>query len=454
MSLKSRLERSTVVLSHRQTGGVRFKYSTASSLCFVFGFLGQFNVLIGGGGEGAAATGGYGYRVLDFLCIVAIALLVFQNLNSRRIVALAIYAISLSALAAIRVVDPAFGDDPRTAILGIHYLGYSFAGLYLAIALNRPTATAAFCWGLVLGLLVTLPIFVLQDTGQDTMLVNLGLIPGYYQVLQLDVGDSLRYAGLWTHPNEAAHVAALAAPGAAWLYLIENRKLPMTLVAGALLAIFYYTQSRGGLVVGYCVLVLPLLFGRDRRIYPLRLLLVGIGILIIFEGLSQLDFVSSRFLGAGTEGNASERLNSILAGVQVIASHPFGLSISLFHSLVSSGTGGTASPHNGFIFFAAAFGWLPFLVLLAAIIINLSVRSSADTLFMLVSIGIVLSCLFEEVPLTYPFAFVISMIIGRAFLRTNIGQNLIDQGNQIRNRQTYSPLGKRAGLRAISARWD
>ena len=219
-------------------------------------------------------------------------------------------------------------------------------------------------------------------------------------MLQLDVGETLRYAGLWGHPNEAAHVAALAAPGAAWLFLVERRKLPMLLVAGALLTIFYYTQSRGGFVVGCSVLVLPLFFGRDRRIYPLRLLLAAIGIWIIFEGLSQLDFVSSRFLGAGTEGNASERLNSILTGVQVILSHPFGLSISLFHSTVSSGTGGTASPHNGFIFFGAVFGWLPLLVLMAAIMTNLSVRSGneVDVLFALISVGLILSVLVRRGP--------------------------------------------------------
>ena len=74
--------------------------------------------------------------MIDLLCIAAIALLGLENLGSRRIVALAVYGFGLAALAAIRVVDPAFGDDPRTAILGIHYLGYSFAGLYLAIALN------------------------------------------------------------------------------------------------------------------------------------------------------------------------------------------------------------------------------------------------------------------------------------------------------------------------------
>ena len=53
-------------------------------LAFLFGFFSQFDILVGGNGEGAAATGGYGYRVSDLLCVVAIGLLGIRALSPRR----------------------------------------------------------------------------------------------------------------------------------------------------------------------------------------------------------------------------------------------------------------------------------------------------------------------------------------------------------------------------------
>jgi hypothetical protein len=403
-------------------------------LAFVFGFFSQFNVLIGGSGEGAAATGGYGYRATDCLCLIAIALLAIGALAPRRLVTLTVFGLALAVIAVLRVLEPTFGSDPRTVIVALHYLGYAFAGLYVATLLNEPASREGFCWGLIAGLLATIPIFVLQDAGQTALLVGLGLIPGYYEVLHLDVGEALRYSGLWSHPNEAGHVAALAAPAAAYLYLVRRRLLPMLLVALALLATFYYTQSRGGLIVGGAVLAIPLFFGRERRINFFRLLLVGVCLSLAMQLVSQLDFVSSRFEDAGTEGNFAERLNSTWVGLELVLTHPFGLSLLEFHSLMAAVTGGIVSPHNGFIVFAAIFGWLPFAVLIAALLSCFSVRADADALFAFMSFGVSLSCLFEEVAYSYPFALAISIIIGRAFLKTKIGSESVKRSSRVLKR--------------------
>ena len=393
-------------------------------LGFVFGFFSQFNVLVGGNGEGAAATGGYGYRVGDLLCVIAIVLLGIRSLEPRRLVPLAIFSIVVAALSFLRYVESTFLDDPRTVILALHYLGYSFAGLYLAVVLEQGDVRDGFCWGLVLGLVSTVAIFVLQDTGYASVLVNLGLIPGYYEVLHLDIGETLRYSGLWGHPNEAGHVAALAAPGAAYLFFVQRRVVPLALAGAALLAVFYYTQNRGGLLVGGAVLALPLFFGRQGRIQVLRLVVVGAVVWIAVAVVSQIDFISARFGDPAAQGNIAERLTSIFFGLEVIAGHPFGMSMSEFFSIMAAGTGGVTTPHNGFIFFAAIFGWLPLAVLIAAIVRNLSIRSDADVLFCLIALGFVMSCMFEQVPGSYPFVIVMCMILGRAFVTTHIGSDL------------------------------
>jgi hypothetical protein len=390
-------------------------------LIFLFGFFLQFDVLVGGGGEGAAATGGYGYRISDLFCVIAIVLLTVYALPPRRLLALAIFGAGIAAMAGIRVLEPTFSDDSRTIILSLHYVAYSFAGLFLAILLCNEGGRGAYCWGLILGLLATLPIFVLQDTGNASALVSLGLLPGYYQVFRLDFGDTLRYAGLWGHPNEAAHVAALAAPAGAYLLLVQRRILPLVVVAGALLVTFYYTQSRGGFLAGGGILAVSLLFRRGGRIDVVRALLAGIAVVIVIAVVSQIGFVSSRFEDAGTADNFSTRLDTILFGLQMVVTHPFGLSMVDFYSAMSSGTGGVVSPHNGFIFFAVIFGWLPFFVVMVAIIRNLHVRSNQDILFAFISLEVVLSCLFEQLPGSYPFAFVICMIVGWAFLNTRLG---------------------------------
>jgi O-Antigen ligase len=412
----------------------------STAFAFLFAFCIEFDVLVGGGGEGAAATGGYGYRISDLLCVVAIAALSIKALAPRRLMALVIFGLGMLTMAGIRVLEPSFADDPRTVILAVHYVAYSFAALYVAILLGNGAARDAYCWGLVLGLVATVPIFVMQANGYDSALINLGLLPGYYQIYIVTFSDVLRYSGLWGHPNEAAHVAALAAPAGAYLFLFRRRILPAALVLGAFLVIFYYTQSRGGLLVGAGILALPLLFGRRGRIDILRLVIAAATLAIGVVLLSQLDFISSRFEDAGTASNFAERLNTILFGLETALAHPFGISISDFYSIMSAGTGGVDSPHNGFIFFAVLFGWLPLAVVVSAIIRNLSVRSEGDTLLMFISLGTVFSFMFEQLPGTYPFAFVICLIVAWAFVNTKIGSDLRPAGEPAQSSRSTAPV--------------
>jgi hypothetical protein len=418
------LKKVKFVSNDAPVGPTKSSTTWQAAVAFVCGFLIQFDVLIGGNGEGAITTGGFGYRATDLLCVGMVVLLGLHALSPRRMVPLSIYVGLIGAMALLRVLDPTFADDGRTVILALHYVGYSFAGLYMASLLVQEGAREKFCWGLILGLLSTIPIFVLQANGASSELIKLGLVPGYYEVLQLDVGDTLRYAGLWGHPNEASHVAALAAPAAAYLVMAQRRLLPVLLTAAALIAVFYYTESRGGLLVGGAVLATPFLFRRSGRINILHPALACIALLVGGALILQIGFISSRFEDVGTAHNLAERLNTIGVGLGLVLTHPFGMGLYDFMWQVAAGTGGVDSPHNGFIFFAAIFGWLPLAAFLVALARNAFIRSNGDALFALISFGVALSFMFEQLPDAYPFAFVMCTVVGWAFVKTHLGRDL------------------------------
>jgi hypothetical protein len=394
-------------------------------LAFLFGFLLQFNILIGGGGEGAAATGGYGFRVFDFLTVVAVALLVIHALSPRRIFALTVFSAIVAAMAVLRMQEPGFWSDPRTVTLAVHYLAYGYSGLYLALICNEDFVVRGYCWGLIVGLVATLPIFAFQELGYSSNLVEIGLVPGYHADVDFS-GDVARYSGLWGHPNQAGHIAALT--GAAGAYFAFCRRFtPAAVVAAALVAIFYFTESRGGLIAGGSVLAISMLYGRRQEIDFLRIIAVAIALVIAVALLLQIDFIAYRFEGDPLAGdNFSERLGSTLAGIQLALSNPFGLSLDIYSSEISAATGGVGSPHNGFITFAIILGVVPLLVLIAAFVANLRIRGT-DAFFFFLTVQVSISFMFEQLPADGNYAFIICLLLGRAFLRTRVGSELTQQ---------------------------
>lgn len=406
------------------TGQIPAAQSHASlwkqGLAFFFGFCTQFNILIGGGGEGASATGGYGYRLLDFVCLGAVGLLGFHSLTPRRILPLALYGLIVGFL----FVGPAPSSDPRTAILTYHYMLYSLAALYVVIVLEDVVALERFCWGLIFGLLASVPIFVVQDSMFSSKLAEWGLTPGYSQVAWADGSGYARYAGLWSHPNEAGHIAALSAAAGAYFAFVRRRFLPLALVFVGLIAVFYYARSRGGFIAGGAILAIPFLITRGRTsVFRLMVTSAIVGLSIVL--VSQIDFIGSRF-GDDPNGanNIAQRLESIESGLNVLLTRPLGMPIDEFMSYVSAGSGGTTSPHNGFIFFGGVFGLLPLSAFLVACAASLRVRDDTDVFFALLTVQVTISFLFEQLPLSYVYAFVICLIGAKAFIRTRVGRDL------------------------------
>jgi hypothetical protein len=384
---------------------------------FFVGFCIQFNILLGGGGERASATGGYGYRLMDFVCLGVAGLLGFYSLAPRRILPLILYGLIIGAL----FVSPSLSPDPRTAILAYHYILYSFSALYIVVILDDNRALESFCWGLIIGLLATVPIFVLQDSAYSSKLIEWGLTPGYTQVFASNDVGFLRYSGLSGHPNEAGHVAALSAAAGAYFGIVRRRMLPVVLVSAGLLAIFYYTRSRGGLIAGGAILIMPFLVSRGR-ISLLRFAVMLAVLVITLIVLTQIDFIASRFgADANAANNMSDRLDSILSGLQVMFSNPLGMPILEFISYVAAGSGGVESPHNGFIFLGGVFGLLTLCVFLVSCAVNFRVRSETDIFFALLTLQVAISFLFEQLPESYSYALAVCLIGARAFMRTPLG---------------------------------
>jgi hypothetical protein len=387
-------------------------------VAFSFGFCVQFNILLGGGGEGASATGGYGYRLSDFVCLGATGLLGFYSLAPRRILPLILYGLIVGAL----FVAPALSPDPRTAILAYHYILYSFAALYIVVILDDNRILETLCWGLIIGLLATVPIFVLQDSAYSSKLIEWGFAPGYAQVLASNGVGFLRYPGLSGHPNEAGHVAALSAAAGAYFGIVRRRILPGVLVSAALLAIFYYTRSRGGLIAGGAILIIPFLISRGRISF-LRFAVMPAVLVTTLIALSQFDFIASRFGDdANVTNNLSDRIDTFLSGLQVMLANPFGMPIGEFTSYVAAGSGGVGSPHNGFILLGGVFGLLLLSTFVVSCVVNLRVRTDEDIFFALLTLQVIISFLFEQLPVSYSYALAICLIGAKAFIRTPIGR--------------------------------
>jgi hypothetical protein len=389
-------------------------------LGFFFGFCIQFDMLIGGGGEGASATGGYGYRLIDFAALGAVCFLAFYSLSPRRLLSVILYGVAVGAL----FLPGALSIDPRTAILAYHYILYCLAALYLVVVLDDVLVLEWFCWGLIVGLLATIPVFLAQDSGYSAKLVEWGLSPGYAPFIGGTVRAVPRYAGLGSHPNETGHVAALTAAAGAYFVVARRRFLPSILVAAGLMVVFYYTWCRGGFIAGGIILAIPILMTRGR-INIFRLAIMVAVLLLAFAILAQIDFVASRFSDdPNAAHNIADRIDSTLAGLSVLLTNPMGMPFNDFISLVASGSGGVESPHNGFIFFGGIFGLLPLMAMLAAFAVNFRVRDDVDIFFALLTLVICISFMFEQLPASYSYAFAICLVGARAFLKTGLGKLL------------------------------
>jgi hypothetical protein len=137
--------------------------------------------------------------------------------------------------------------------------------------------------------------------------------------------------------------------------------------------------------------------------------------------MSNIEFIATRFQDPNASTNVQDRFDSILYGLQIILTHPFGTSTDELVSLVVSGTGGVGSMHNGFLWFGGIFGLLPLGLFLLAIFADVRVRNDNDIFFASLAFQVSLSFLFEILSEAYSYVFVMCLIFSWAFLKTRVG---------------------------------
>jgi hypothetical protein len=391
-------------------------------VAFAAGVVVEFNILIGGQTEGAAAAGGYGYRASDFVCVICILLLISLTYSSNRIFSAYVYAICVVLLFA----PVALLRTDYTITIGIRYILYSFSGLYLASILTEQRTMSWFCYGIVAGFVASIGVFALQDGSiSRSTLLSWGLMAGYATEIGGYIRDTPRYSGLWGHPNEAGHVGALAAAAGVYFYVTQRKILPLVVVSACLVALFYYTLSRGGLIAGGATLAIAVLIPRNGKILDPRVLTGLFFIVVVALVVSQFDFLFVRFAGDdNATGNFSERLDTTLAGIQVMLKHPLGLSVADFISELDGLSGGVGSPHNGFVLIGAVLGLGVLIAIMWAIAMSFKTGETTDIFFRYFALQVCISNLFEQLPASLPYIFAFTLLIGHAFVKTRLGRAL------------------------------
>ena len=119
----------------------------------------EFNMLTGIGGEVASSSGLYGFRLLDLVSFGAVGLLAFYSLIPRHILSVFLYALIVAILFSPQLLS----YDPQTTTLAYRYMLYSLAALYVVMVIDEVPALEWLCWGLIVGLVATVPIFVVQE---------------------------------------------------------------------------------------------------------------------------------------------------------------------------------------------------------------------------------------------------------------------------------------------------
>lgn len=398
---------------------------------FAASFFIEFNILIGGQTDAASAVGGYGYRISDVVCVVGVLLLATLAYNSARILSTYVFVIGVFLIFAPVI----FFQYGFSVTVGLRYIFYAISALFLASAISAEENMTWFCYGLIAGLAASVGIFVLQDAEiSRSTLLSWGLVAGYADQYGGYLRDTPRYSGLWGHPNEAGHVGALAAGAGAYFYLGKRRIIPAVVLVVSLCAYFYYTLSRGGLIASGATILIALVIPKNGKIADPRLFLSLLLAAALLLAISQLDFISSRFTtDTNAEGNIQERLVSTLAGLRIALTNPLGMSIPDFISELASSTGGVSSPHNGFIFTGAVLGLLPLIAIVAALVMNFRMAETVDVFFAFTSLQICISMMFEQLPGSVPYAFMLSLLMARAFVRSKIGRPLISSGRASRS---------------------
>jgi O-antigen ligase len=318
-----------------------------------------------------------------------------------------------------------FGGGNVELAVSLSYALYLLGGIGLYIALAQRSGTGSFCWGLLIGALVSLIVFVMQAAGLGSLAIALGLSQPRQVIQELGGSGFSRLTGMWGHANAVGHILAIAAPAAGYLFIARRDRLPLILLAVIMGTCFFFTANRGGMIAAVLTCIAMLFMRKESVMAQRRTFLIAIGGLVgisyAMYFLPSPEFIYVRFTeDSGINSNASGRVATTLSGIELAIRHPFGLSSTDWRASLKENTG-FITPHNGFITLAYQMG-LPFLLMYLAAIVGCVLaglrkprKLSLDIFLMLAAVQASISFMFEELSNADPFIVLIGLIMARCY---------------------------------------
>lgn len=369
-------------------------------------------------------------RFSQFAMLPCIAFLVHRMLSRTNLLSPLLYCALMLLFACIHVAVAGtslmFGGGNTDLAITVSYVLYLIGGVGLYILLTQRSATAWFCWGLLIGALLSLVVFVMEANGMSGLAKLLGLTQSNQTIQKIGVSDGFsRLTGMWGHANEVGHVLAIAAPAAGYLYVARRERMALLVLAIVTGACFYFTANRGG-VIAVLVTCIVMLFARKEVVAVKRrsILIMLAALAVISYALYFMpspDFIYARFSDeSGATKNASGRVETTLAGIELALQHPFGIGDTDWRAALQARTG-FSTPHDGFISMAYEMG-LPFVLMVMVAMAIVSFAGfrqprtfSLDIFLMLAAVQMMISFLFEELSYVDPFVMLVSLILARVY---------------------------------------
>jgi len=263
------------------------------------------------------------------------------------------------------------GGDGATINQTIRWLLAVPCALALLPVLEHEDRRRRLAWGLLVGGGVNVAVILLQTAGLDAYLRMVGLSASD-AAFHHWVGHIRRIPGLHGHHNSSSAVISLMVPAVLYLYFRgQCRMITLLGVLAGLSIALHLTSTRSPIVV--TVLTVVYAAAAARRVG--RVVLVGFVLITVVAPLVVVYGPPggwSRWRNVEALGsNVSERVDTNLASLVLIASHPQGLGVAEGKEQLADATA-IAATHNAFLqaalFFGAPLGLLVMLGLGVAIL--------------------------------------------------------------------------------------
>lgn len=291
-------------------------------------------------------------------CLLSIVLLVWLCLRLRRDgrlnVSVTLTAVAVAVLLVAYAISPLWAVDSGEAVFG--FFKFLPVPLYLLVLMQQPQERERVIAGLPYMLTVT-----------TVLSVALMYVPG----LETYFAVAGRLSGPLQYPNTFAALLLVAE----LLLLTRDRwrwwDFPCI---GVLLFGILYTGSRTVLIVAAAANVAALLINRNRRIRWIAAGGLALGVLAVvgYCVITHSFDVIGRYLNITL--NSSTFVGRMLYAYDafpVILSHPFGLGYMGYYFIqqsIQTGVYAIMYIHNDFLQFLLDVGWVPCLLLLAAVV--------------------------------------------------------------------------------------